>query len=244
MSNNEETYMEHLKEIRKRFIRVFIFFIIILAAAFYFVPYIFKFIAETSRMVDLDFNVFNITDPLYLYLKVASIVAFIFTFPYLILELWLFISPALTKHEKKYVLRYIPLIIILFLGGIAFAYFVLVPYYVMFSQGLAGDASLNVVIGANKYIDFLTNLLLMFGLIFQLPVLVLVLSYIGILNSRFLIFIRKYAYFGLLIASAFITPPDPISMGIALVPLALLYETSVIICKLNERKRRKREAEE
>lgn len=244
MADHEETYMNHLVEIRKRFIKVLIFFVVVLSAAFMFVPQILDFITLTSKVVELDLNVFNITDPLYLYLKVASMVAFIASFPYLIIQLWLFISPGLEKHEKRFVYKYIPLIFILFILGIAFSYFILVPYYVMFSQRLAGSTDLNIVIGANKYIEFISRMILLFGIIFQFPVLVFILSYVRIVSSRFLKFIRKYAYFGLLVASAFITPPDPVSMGIALVPLAFLYEISILLCKINEKKRKKRESEE
>ncbi|PAB58399.1 twin-arginine translocase subunit TatC [Anaeromicrobium sediminis] len=240
MTDHEEKGIDHLIELRKRFIRVLLFFVIILIGAFTFVPEILDFIKLTASAVDVDLNVFNITDPLLLHLKVASLVAFIASFPYLIIELWLFIRPGLTKNERRFVYKYIPMIFILFTLGIGFAYFVLVPYYIMFSQQLAGNTDLNIVMGANKYIDFLSKMLLYFGLIFQFPVLVFILSYIGIVSSGLLTVIRKYAYFALLITSAFITPPDPVSMGIALVPLAFLYEISILLCKLNERKRRKK----
>jgi sec-independent protein translocase protein TatC len=175
-----------------------------------------------------------------LHFRVASLVGFIFSFPYLIIEIWFFIRPGLTKKERRFICLYIPLIFILFFLGIAFTYYILIPYYVMFSQKLAGNTDLNIVMGANKYIDFIGKMLLYFGLVFQLPILVLILSYIGILNAKLLKLIRKYAYFMLLVISAFITPPDPVSMGIALLPLAALYEVSIILCKLTERKRRKK----
>jgi len=240
MTDHEQIWMDHLTELRKRFIRVLIVFVIVLIAAFYFVPKILDFITLTSTLVDVDLNVFNITDPLLLHFKVASIVAFIASFPYLIIELWLFIQSGLTKDERSFVYKYIPMIVILFILGIAFSYFILVPYYIKFSQGLAGSTDLNIVMGANTYIDFLSKMLLYFGLIFQFPVLVFVLSYIGIVSSQLLKVIRKYAYFGLLIVCAFITPPDPVSMGIALVPLAFLYEISILLCKVNEKKKMKK----
>lgn len=243
MSEKEETYIEHLADLRKRFIKVLIFFIIVLIITFMFVPQIIDFITLTSKSVDLDLNAFNITDPLALYIKVASIIAFIVSFPYLLLQLWLFISPGLKKHEKRFVYKYIPLIFILFILGIAFSYFIIVPYYVMFSQRLAGNTDLNILVGANKYIEFIGRMVLLFGLIFQFPILVYILSYINIISSKLLINIRKYAYFALLIASAFITPPDPVSMGIALLPLALLYEISILLSKLNERKKKKKKEE-
>ncbi len=239
MTKHDDKFMDHLKELRKRFIRVLIVFIIVLAAAFMFVPQILDFITLTSKVVDVNLNVFNITDPLLLSLKVASIASFIVAFPYIIIELWLFIRPALTKKERRFVYKYIPMIFILFILGIGFSYFILVPYYVRFSQQLAGNTNLTIVMGANTYIDFLSKMMLYFGLIFQMPMLVFILSYIGILSSQLLVVIRKYAYFVLLIACAFLTPPEPVSMGIALIPLSLLYEFSILLCKINEKKKRK-----
>jgi len=233
----EEDYtgIDHLMVLRKSAIRVCIFFVIILVAAFNMVPVILDFITLTSTEVTVDLNVFNITDPLLLYFRIASLVAFIFSFPYMIVESWLFIRPGLTKKEKKFINLYMPMIFVLFLLGIAFTYFVLVPYYVVFSQKLAGNTDLTIVMGANKYIDFIGRMLLYFGLIFQFPLLVMILSYLKVLNSKLLKIIRKYAYFALLVISAFLTPPDPVSMGIALLPLMMLYEFSIVLCKVNER---------
>ncbi|WBW97240.1 twin-arginine translocase subunit TatC [Oceanirhabdus sp. W0125-5] len=239
MTQHDEKFMDHLKELRKRFLRALIVFTIVLAATFMFVPQILDFITLTSKVVEVNLNVFNITDPLLLSLKVSSMAAFIVTFPYIIIEMWLFIRPALTKKERRFVYKYIPMIFILFILGIGFSYFVLIPYYVRFSQQLAGTSNLTIVMGANTYIDFISKMMLYFGLIFQMPVLVFILSYIGVLSSQLLAVIRKYAYFALLIACAFLTPPEPVSMGIALIPLALLYEFSIFLCKINEKKKRK-----
>lgn len=235
-ANDEEVLLDHLKEFRKRFIRVIVFFGVALIVTFMYVPYILDFITLTSN-VDVDLNVFSITDPLLLYMKIASIVAFIITFPYILLELSMFIRPALSKMERRFFMRYIPFICLLFFSGVAFAYFVLVPYYVMFSEKLAGNIELNIVMGANKYIDFLSRMLVSFGLVFQLPVLVYILSFVGIISSALLAHVRKYAYFGMMIVAAFLTPPDPVSMGITLIPLGLLYELSIWLCKVNEKRK-------
>ncbi len=100
--DNESTYMVHLNELRKRSIRILIAFILFLAVGFYATPTILEIIKSTSLKVDLDLNIFHITDSLYLYIKVSSLFSFIAVFPYCLLELWLFIEPGLSKKEKRF----------------------------------------------------------------------------------------------------------------------------------------------
>jgi len=233
---DEKNYMSHLVELRKRSIYCLVAFIIFLFIGFNFVPQIITFIKLTSGTLGIELNIFNITDSLYMYLSVASLCAFTLTFPVILLQFWLFIRPALTKSESRFFLQYVPLVILLFLAGIIFAYIVIIPYYVMFSGKLADDNNLKTVIGAKEYIDFIVKLVLPFGIVFELPMLIHILSKIGLINYGFLKVIRPYAYIGLMILAAFITPPDPISMGIVLIPLALLYETSIQIAKRNNKK--------
>ena len=127
--------------------------------------------------------------------------------------------------------------LLLFFSGIAFAYFVIIPYYVVFASNLASANGLETVIGARLYIDFIVKTVWPFGLAFEMPVIIHVLSSVGLLNHKVLTVFRGYAYIGLMLISAFLTPPDPVSMGIMLVPLSLLYESSVWIAKKNQKKR-------
>lgn len=239
IKSEDYTGLDHLNDLRKGVLRVCVFFALALIVAFNAVPYILNLITLSSSSVTVDLKVFNITDPLMLYFRISTLVAFIASFPYMILELWIFIRPGLTKPEKRFINMYMPLVFILFILGICFAYYILVPYYIMFSQKLAGSTELSILMGANQYIDFIGKMMLGFGIIFQLPILVLILSYLHIITSGLLKTVRKYAYFILLIVSAFLTPPDPLSMMIALMPLATLYELSIVLCRLNERKRKK-----
>lgn len=244
MANDRDLgFMEHMVELRKRFVISLIFFVISLTISFFFVPQIISFIKATSRGQNIDLNIFNVTDSLYLYMRVASLVAFIVSVPFFTWQLWLFIKPGLEKNETKFVRRYFPVVILLFFAGIIFAYWVIIPYYVIFSTGLAETNGLKAVIGAREYIDFIVKTISPFGLAFELPMVIHILSAIGIVNYKLLKAIRGYAYIGLMVVSAFLTPPDPISMGIMLVPLSILYESSVLIAKRNEKKRLKKVAE-
>ncbi len=103
----------------------------------------------------------------------------------------------------------------------------------MFSQKLATINHLKIIIGAKEYIDFIIKIIFPFGITFQLPIFVFVLSKIGIIHHQLLKLLKPYAYIVLLIISACITPPDPVSMGIVFMPLAFLYEISIWIAKKN-----------
>jgi len=236
---SDESYIGHLTELRKRVIRVIIVFVLVLIASFAFVPRILELILSSAQ-IQVDLNVFNITDPMYMYLKVASLVAMIVISPYALLEIWGFTKPGLATKEIKFVQKYGFFIFLLFMLGFAFAYIVLVPYYVTFAYRIAGDASVLMVVGASEYVSFVSTTSLFFGLLFQLPMIVFIASYIGVVSAKFLKHIRKYILLVILIASAFITPPDPISMGIAFVPLYILFELSIILCSITEKKKKKR----
>ena len=238
--DNDLGFMAHMVELRKRFVITLVFFVITLTMTFFFVPQIVTFIKATSSGLNIDLNIFNVTDSLYLYMRVASLVAFIVSVPFLTWQMWLFIKPGLEPKEKRFARRYFPVVILLFFAGVAFAYLVIIPYYVMFSTSLAKTNGLISVIGAREYIDFIVKTVWPFGLAFELPMLIHILSAIGIVNSKLLKAVRGYAYVGLMIVSAFLTPPDPISMGIMLIPLSFLYESSVMIAKGNEKRRWKR----
>lgn len=228
--------LEHLKELRKRFIYCIAFFVFMLLASLAFVPQIMDFIFMASENMNLEMNVFGITDSVYLYMKVAGLSGAILTTPFILFQIWMYIKPGLHKSEIKVVRRYLPTTLILFVLGMAFAYFVIIPYYVYFSGMLAEANGLNNVIGAKAYLDFVIRTIWPFGLVFELPILVFILSGVGIINHRILTAIRGYAYIGLMVVSAFLTPPDPLSMGIMLVPLSILYESSIIIAKKNHKR--------
>ena len=235
--NKDVEYLVHLKDLRRKLVYSLICFIIILIISFYFSPQIFEFIMNTSSSMNINLNIFNVTDSLYLYLRLSTLSALIFSMPFLLWQLWLFIKPGLEKKEVRFVRRYLPVVILLFFAGTGFAYFVIIPYYVMFSAKLAEANGLESIIGAREYIDFIVKTVWPFGMAFELPMLIYILSAIGIVNHRLLVAIRGYAYIGLMIVSAFLTPPDPVSMGIMLIPLSILFESSVWIAKKNERKR-------
>jgi sec-independent protein translocase protein TatC len=236
MNNKEMSVYEHLGELRKRFIIVAIFFIVALVASFFLVEPIILYLQRADEAKELTMNAFRLTDPIKIYMQFAFIIAVILTTPMFLYQLWAFVSPGLYEKERKVTLSYIPLSVGLFLSGIAFAYFVLFPFVVDFMQNLATRLGIHQVIGINEYFQFMLQLILPFGLLFQLPVIVMFLTRLGLITPMLLSKIRRYAYFTLLVIAAFITPPDVISQIIVTIPLCLLYEVSIWISKVSYRK--------
>ncbi len=235
MNPKELTVIEHMEELRKRLFFVSIFFVIALFIGFYTAKPIIKFI-QSKDVHNLTLNAFNVGEPLTVYLQVTFIVACIIISPLLLHQIWAFITPGLHETERKATLKYIPYSFLLCLGGIAFAYFVLFPFIMRFMVGLAGDLDIKQTIGINAYFNFLFKLIVPFALLFQLPVIALFLSRIGLINPTLMIKSRKYAYFVLLVISILLAPPDVVSNVIIAIPLFILYEISIVIARVGYRK--------
>ena len=161
---------------------------------------------------------------------------FIMALPYLIYQFWKFVAPGLKINEKRFALPFVFFAFTSFISGVVFGYFVLVPFSLEFFSGIAAPHVENNF-SIQYYFSFITWLLIGAGVIFQLPVVSLVLSTIGILTPAFMRHYRRHSIVVILILSSFITPPDPVSMLIMSFPLVLLYETSIGVSWLVNRKR-------
>jgi sec-independent protein translocase protein TatC len=170
-------------------------------------------------------------------LKLALIVGVLLASPVMIQQAWAFVSPALHPHEKRAILPTFALGLVLFAGGAAMAYFAALPVSLRFFMGFQQD-SLQPMLTVGPYIGFVIRLLLGFGLVFELPVVVLLLSLIGVVDSKLLAEKRRYAIVIMTIIASLITPGDVILLTIFLtVPLILLYELSISLAKMVERRR-------
>lgn len=238
MNDKEMSVYEHLGELRKRLIIVVVFFVIAMIASFFLVEPVILYLQKAGEAKELTMNAFRLTDPIKIYMQFAFVIALIMTSPVLLYQLWAFISPGLYERERKVTLSYIPLSLLLFLAGVSFAYFVLFPFVVRFMQNLASSLGIHQVIGINEYFEFLLQLVLPFGLVFQLPIIVMFLTRLGLITPMFLVKVRKYAYFVLLIVAAIITPPDVLSQVIVMIPLSILYEISIWISRIAYRRAR------
>ena len=239
MDQKNMTYFEHIAEIRKRLIWILVFFVIALIGSLFIAEPVIIYLQQREKNFIIELNAFRLADPLKVYLQMAFVMATVLTSPVILYHLWAFVSPGLYEKEKKATLSYIPIALFLFLIGIAFSYFILFPFVVRFMSNISDHLEVNLVIGINEYFTFLFQMTLPFGLLFQLPVIILFLTRLGIIDPNLLSRIRKYAYFVLLVIAALITPPDIFSHLMVSFPLFLLYEISIWLSKLAYRKRQK-----
>ena len=166
----------------------------------------------------------------FVHLKVSFICGLIIAFPYVIYEIWKFIAPALYDNEMRSVRKAFLGSALLFYAGVATGFCLIFPVTLSFFQGYTVSDAIANTITLNSYISMFSSMVILFGIVFEFPVLIAILSNMGIVTREMLTKYRKHAFVGVLIVAAVITPADPFSMLIAAAPLYLLYELSVIVC--------------
>ena len=177
-------------------------------------------------------------------LKLALIVGAIFAFPVILYNFIAFLMPALEKSERRFLFILLPFALLLFVGGVLFAYYIMLPIAYSFFIGF-GDESLQPFISVREYVSFALGLIIPFGLVFQLPLIAMILSQIGIISPAFLRRNRKIALLIVFLMGAVLTPPDVISQALMAGPLIFLYEISIFISRIvTRRKERKERLEE
>ena len=176
----------------------------------------------------------KVAEMFFVEVKVSFIAALMVSMPFILYQLWLFIAPGLYMHERRYIYSFVFFASILFIIGAAFAYFIVFPFGFKFFLSYAQNAAYNVTatLAMSDYIDFVMQLVLAFGIVFELPAIVFLLAKIGIINEEMLIKYRRYAIVIIFILAAILTPPDPFSQLIMAFPLLLLYQLSIYIAKV------------
>ena len=237
-------FTSHLEELRTRIVRIMIAAAIGFGVCWYFKEWLFQIITRPLHQV-LPPNSYmiytSLPEAFFNYMKISFYASLFLTSPYILYQLWKFISPGLYKTEKKYMLPFVISSTILFICGILFGYYLALPpafgFFVEFSSDF-----LKPMLSLREYLSFSLKLLLAFGLSFELPVVIFFLAKIGVVNSKMLSRNRRYAILIIFIAAAILTPsPDAITQIIMAVPLMGLYEIGIIVAKLAEKKRPKEE---
>lgn len=236
MSEGEAKYtlLGHLHELRRRITRSAIAVVIGVIIAFIFHRWIFYVLQYPAG--DLEFYAFQVTEGMSTIMLVSFVGGVILAMPVMIYQGIMFVAPALTSREKKWIYIIIPWIFLMFLGGVAFGYFMLAPWTIWFLENFtSGIALLYPSIG--NYVSFLAKLLLLTGLVFEMPVVATFLARIGILKPQWLTGKRSWAIILAFVMAAVITPPDPITQVLLAIPLILLYELSIFLVKIVYRRR-------
>lgn len=228
------TLVGHLAELRKRIIYSAVVFIIASGFCYSFVEIVVKDIIDIAKNVEFVF--IAPAELLMAYVKMSVIGGLIVSAPFLIFQIWLFVIPGLNKKEKRHILLSLLLGSIFFSAGVTFAYFVVLPTMLVFFMGFQVEA-IKPMISFNSYLSFVLSTIFTFGVIFELPIVMILLSRFGILKVSFLRKNRKFIILIIFILAAILTPPDIISQIILAGPMILLAEIGIFLAGLAERKR-------
>lgn len=231
----EMTLLEHMEELRDRLVKSVIAIGLAFVAGIFLAPPMLRRLQNAANAVE-GFDVVSPTDPITLYFKVALYIAIGIALPVLMWQVIGFLSPGLTRKEKRLLFLSLPFVVLLFLVGVSYAFFFAAPQALSFLSSFMADIYEWTPEG-NKVISFFLTLMLGLGLAFQMPVVMFILAKLGLVSPQKLAAWRKYAVLVLLILAAVITPStDPFNMLIVFFPLYLLYEAGIVVARLFARR--------
>ncbi|CAN5409586.1 twin-arginine translocase subunit TatC [soil metagenome] len=232
----DETVMsvvDHLTELRRRAAISILAVVIASAAAFLLTPDIVRLLAEPIPDGELVFT--TLGGAFFLRLRIAVLLGLALASPVVLYQLWAFVAPGLTPHERRLARPWLPLTMVFFLMGTAVAYAIL-PYTVVFLLGFQIDGTLEPLITAEAYFSFITTMFLAFGVVMQFPIVVVLLAKLRILSLERLQRSRRYVLLGIVIVAVVVTPGgDPISPVIMSAVMYLLYEVTILLMKRSAR---------
>lgn len=233
----EMTFLEHLEELRWRIIYSLIGIVVGTVIAWIFIDFLVDVVLlKPAKDSGAELQNLRPFGQLFLYFQIAISVGMILSIPNIFYQLWQFIAPALRKHERKYIFWIVVFSSICFLAGIAFAYFVMLPLTLKFAAQF-GSTAIKNQFSIDEYMSIIISVMLAAGLVFELPMISFFLSKLGILKPSFMRKYQRHAIVFIMIAAAFLTPgTDPVSQIVLAVPLVLLYEISILVSKLSQKK--------
>jgi sec-independent protein translocase protein TatC len=231
----EETFISHLVELRDRIIRAGIAVIVVFVGLVYWAPDIFRLLARPLMMnlpKDGKMIVTDVTGSFFVPMKVTMLVAFVIALPIVLYQIWAFVAPGLYQHEKKLVVPLVGSSYILFLCGMAFAYFVVFPTIFRVMAHYNAPLGAEMTTDIDNYLSFVLTMFLAFGVTFEVPIVVVILVRMGVVTIQKLKQVRPYVVVGAFVISAVVTPPDVFSQLILAIPLIVLYEAGIIAARL------------
>jgi sec-independent protein translocase protein TatC len=244
MANDDHlmSFIAHLEELRTRLIKIIVALCIGFVLCYYVSDELFKF-AITPLKTYLPKNgaliLVKLQEGFVTYLKLSFISSLFLTSPFSFYQIWLFIAPGLYKHEKRYVMPFVFLASLFFVGGAAFCYYIVMPVGISYFLTFAAEYA-NPNISVQSYLNLVMTFVFTFGVIFELPLIMVTLYKIGLVDIKFLNKNRKYAILVIFIVAAILTPPDVVSQFMMAIPLLALYELSIILIWLLSRTGKKK----
>lgn len=242
------TFWDHLDDLRKTLIRIVAVYLVLSTLLFFFKDFLFDGIVLAPserdfifyRLAKIDFHLslinIEVVSQFMIHMKVTLISALIVMMPYVIYEIWLFVMPALYRNEKKVIGGAFLFASLLFYIGLAVGYFIIFPVMLSFFVNYQVSELVPNMFSLSSYISLMGSTVLLFGLIFEFPAVMAVLSGLGVVSREVLRKYRRHAICGVVILAAVITPSgDPFSLFVVSIPLYLLYEFSILVCKNDRR---------
>ena len=243
----EMPFWDHLEELRGSLFRMLAVFGVAVIGLFFFKGFLFDDVILAPsrpdfflyRLLGADFSLtlvnIEVAAQFMIHMKITFICALIVTFPYLVFEIWRFVAPALYEKEKKTVKGAFLFASILFYIGVAVGYTIVFPLMLNFFSGYQVSPDIPNTFSLTSYISMFTSMVMIFGIVFEFPTIALALSSLGLLTKDLLKSFRRHAICAVLIVAAVITPSgDPFSLLVVSVPLYMLYEFSILICRNKE----------
>ena len=236
------SFVEHLRELRYRLMMVAAVIFIATFAAFAFAPQIFEWIRIPLAAIDSEkMQVLSPLEMFITYLKLAVLAALFASSPWVLVQVWLFVAPGLYSHEKKWIVPFVFLGTIFFVGGAAFAFYVVMPFGFKYLVAMVPD-TVEASYRVSEYISFVIRLLLAFGIVFELPLVMWILAAAGVVKPENFSKLRKYWFVIAVIIGAFLTPPDPMTQIMMAIPLVLFFELGILGARMLYPTRRKKKA--
>ncbi len=241
------TFWDHLEDLRKSMFRMTGVIVAAFFGLFFFKDFLFDDVILAPagkdfilyRLTGIDFSLslvnLDVAAQFLIHMKVTFVCALILTFPYLVYEIWRFVAPALYENEKKAVRGAFSFASTLFYAGIAVGYFVIMPLMLNFFADYRVSDSVPNTFSLSSYISLFTSTVLIFGIVFEFPTVIAALSAMGVITKETLKQYRRHALLAVVVLAAVITPTgDPFSLFVVSVPLYMLYEFSILICREGE----------
>lgn len=229
------TLLQHFSELRRRMLWCVLIFFVSFVLGWYVAPFVQAFLTIPLINIwpDGTFLYTGLADGLMIRLSLASMVALLVVLPAVLWHIWAFVAPGLKKSERNFIWPVLVASPVLFVSGAAFAFYFLFPIVFKFFIDLSQSSSIPSVLlpAARDYLRFAIGLLKIFGVAFQLPLVMVLLNKIGVLKRNTVIKFRRYAIVFIVIFAAVLTPPDVVSQILLAVPMWLLFETSILFMR-------------
>ena len=237
----EMSFLDHLEEFRSTLIQSFLVFFLLSAVCWFFSGRVLDILIGDLPVESLYFM--SPIEAFMVRIKLSFVLGVMLAFPFILFKIWSFISPGLFKTEKNRVVPFMVSSSVLFYAGVVFCYLILIPLVLELLLKF-GTPNLNPLLSATECLAFVGKLCFTFGIVFQLPVIVLILSLLGIVTPRFLLRQWRYAIVAIFFAAAVLTPPDFVSQLAMALPVLILYIGSVLIAHLVVRRKEDSKEEE